>query len=67
MKRGWLFLPAHWFAWTLLLICCGLSLFVFVSVDSRSHSASDTLKNWMAWNVVLLASYQLIGFLTRVR
>jgi len=40
---GWLYRPASWQGWVLIL--CGLYFMgnVFAVVDGRSHSASDTL------------------------
>ncbi|EQB63183.1 MAG: hypothetical protein RBG1_1C00001G0762 [candidate division Zixibacteria bacterium RBG-1] len=42
-KYGWVYYPISWQGWALTiltLLFCGQ---VFVAVDSRSHSVSDTL------------------------
>jgi len=42
-KRKFLYKPAHWVSWllstTLVLYC----VWIFITIDVRSHSASDTL------------------------
>jgi len=40
---GWIYLPVAWPGWGLTALAFIFCLQVFVAVDRRSHSASDTL------------------------
>jgi hypothetical protein len=42
-KFGWVYRPASLAGWVVLFVTLGLCVWVFVVVDRRSHSASDTL------------------------
>ena len=39
---GWIYWPAAWQGWILLLMTCVFCVQVFIAVDRHSHSASDT-------------------------
>jgi len=60
-RIGIFFIPKSIIGWIILL--CGLTyaVYIFMDIDSRSHSASDTLMNF-AFNLVIIgAVYSLIG------
>lgn len=40
---GWIYLPVSWQGFVLLAMAMAFCIQVFVAVDRRSHSASDTL------------------------
>jgi hypothetical protein len=42
-KLGWFYRPASWQGGVLTLLALGFCVQVFLAVDRRSHSASDTL------------------------
>jgi hypothetical protein len=42
-KFGWVYRPVTLAGWVVLVVALGLCVWVFVVVDRRSHSASDTL------------------------
>jgi hypothetical protein len=63
-RIGVLFIPTTLMGWTILLAAIVYSVYTFLDIDSRSHSASDTLMNF-ALNLVLIGVvYMLIAFLT---
>ena len=40
---GWIYRPVSWQGWSALLLTIGFCSQVFLAIDRRSHSASDTL------------------------
>lgn len=70
MKRQWFtrknifYIPARIPGWIIFSLALGCSVWVFIDIDSRSHSVSDTLINFV-FNALLIAlAYSLIGFFT---
>lgn len=58
------FIPTSIIGWSLLLSGLAYAVYVFIDIDSRSHSVSDTLINFV-FNLLLIgAIYSLIAFLT---
>lgn len=63
-KTGILFIPASFFGWLILLAGIAYSVYVFIDIDNRSHSISDTLMNF-AFNLIIIgAVYFVIAFFT---
>jgi hypothetical protein len=48
-KWGWVFLPVHAVGFAATLFAIALSIWFFVALDRKSHSASDTLINWFVY------------------
>jgi membrane protein DedA with SNARE-associated domain len=63
-RRGLLFTPASVIGWLILAGVIGYSVYVFVDIDSRSHSVSDTLMNFFFNVLIIYVVYSLIGFFT---
>ncbi|HEY4787783.1 MAG TPA: hypothetical protein VIH57_17125 [Bacteroidales bacterium] len=63
-RAGIFFLPSAFIGWIILLAGLVYAVYVFRSIDSTSHSASDTLINFVFRLLVIGAVYSLIGFLT---
>ncbi len=42
-KAGWIYLPANWPGWLVFAVFAVFCIHIFIFVDSRSHSVSDTL------------------------
>jgi len=61
---GILYVPASLTGWIIMLACIVLAVHVFLHIDSRSHSVSDTLINFVFWLIIIVAVYSFIGFLT---
>jgi membrane protein DedA with SNARE-associated domain len=66
-RIGIFFLPISVIGWLLLAGVCVYSVYVFIDIDSRSHSASDTLRNFVFNLLIIWAVYSLIGFVASRR
>jgi hypothetical protein len=70
MKFPWfkniciLYIPVSLIGWIIMLVGIFLAIRVFLHIDSRSHSASDTLINFIFWLAIIVAVYSFVGFLT---
>jgi len=63
-REGIFFIPANIIGWIILLAGLACAVYEFIDVDSRSHSASDTLMNFVFRLFIIIAVYSLIGYLT---
>ena len=64
IRKGIFFFPHSIIGWSIFAAAIGCAIYLFIDIDRRSHSASDTLMNW-AFNCLILAvAYSLIGFFT---
>lgn len=59
---GW-GLPARWQGWVVVVLYFVFILYLFVRIDTSSHSVSDTLLNFIPW--VIVASVVLF-FIARI-
>ncbi len=66
-RIGILFIPTAIIGWIILLGGLVYAVYVFIDIDSRSHSASDTLINFVFNLLIIGAVYSFIGFLTSRR
>ncbi|MHB8905758.1 MAG: hypothetical protein ACYC4T_03975 [Melioribacteraceae bacterium] len=63
-RYGIIFLPQSFIGWLIFLLSLVYSVYLFIEIDSCSHSVSDTLINWV-FNCLLIALvYTLIAFFT---
>jgi hypothetical protein len=63
-RKGLFYQPVSLAGWTTLAIAVASSIYMFFKIDSSSHSASDTLRNWVFVSLLIAAAYSLIGYLT---
>jgi membrane protein DedA with SNARE-associated domain len=63
-RNGIIFLPISIIGWIILLIGFIYSIYTFIDIDSRSHSVSDTLINFVFRLLIVIAVYSLIAYLT---
>ncbi len=63
-RIGIFFIPISVVGWLLLLASLAYAIYAFVDIDSRSHSVSDTLINFVFNLLIIGAVYTLIAFLT---
>ncbi len=63
-RSGILFLPKSIIGWIILLGCIYFAVYLFIHIDSRSHSASDTLRPFFIYLFLILLFYSLIAFVT---
>jgi hypothetical protein len=64
---GLFYVPKNAVAWLILLISIVYAVYSFIDIDSRSHSVSDTLMNFVFRLVIIGAIYTLVAFLTSFR
>lgn len=63
-RIGMIYRPASFIGWIILVCALILSVYSFIDIDSRSHSVSDTLINFMFNLLIITAVYSLIAFFT---
>jgi hypothetical protein len=63
-RLGIFYWPISVIGWLLLLASIVYAVYTFIDIDSRSHSVSDTLINFVFNVLIIGAVYSLIGFLT---
>lgn len=61
---GIFFLPRSFAGWIIFLAAIVYAVYLFIDIDSRSHSASDTLINFVFNLIGITVIYSLIGFFT---
>jgi hypothetical protein len=63
-RKGLIYLPVTAIGWTILAFAAGYAVYTFIDIDSRSHSVSDTLINFV-FNLLLIGLiYTVIGYFT---
>ncbi len=63
-RKGLFFVPQHVIGWGIFAIALVYAIYLFIDIDSRSHSVSDTLINF-AFNLLIIgAVYSLIAYFT---
>jgi hypothetical protein len=63
-RNGIIFSPSSIIGWIIFLIGIVYSIYSFIQIDSRSHSVSDTLINFVFKLLIIIAIYSLIAYLT---
>jgi len=63
-RIGIFFVPKSIIGWIMLLGGLIYAVYIFIDIDSRSHSASDTLIKFVFNLIIIGAVYSLIGYLT---
>ena len=62
-RIGIFFIPKSIPGWIMFLCGLAFAIYVFRDIDSRSHSASDTLINFAFYLLIIGAIYSLIAYL----
>jgi hypothetical protein len=63
-REGIFFLPTSIAGWLILVAGIAFSVYSFIDIDSRSHSVSDTLINFVLLLLIIVAVYSLIAYFT---
>lgn len=63
-RLGIFYWPISIMGWLLLLASLVYAVYTFIDIDSRSHSVSDTLINFVFNLLIIAAVYSIIGFVT---
>ncbi len=64
IRKGIFFLPASVIGWILFTFTAVYAVYVFIDIDSRSHSVSDTMINFVFNLLIIGVVYSIVGFLT---
>ena len=62
--RGFLFIPATLPGWIIVAGAMGYAIYAFIAIDSRSHSVSDTMINFVFRLLLLMLAVTFIAWLT---
>ena len=63
-KKGFLFVPLNIAGWVILIASATYSIYLFFDIDSRSHSVSDTLINFIYNGMLIALGYTCIGLIS---
>lgn len=63
-RIGIFFIPKSIIGWLILIGGLAYAVYVFIDIDSRSHSVSDTLINFVFNLLIICVVYSLIAYLT---
>jgi hypothetical protein len=63
-RTGIFFIPITFPGWIILISALAYTVYTFIDIDSRSHSVSDTLMNFVFNLVLITVAYSVIAFLT---
>jgi hypothetical protein len=66
-RKGIFFQPASAIGWLILILAVVYATYLFIDIDSHSHSVSDTLINFVFNLLIIGIIYSAIGFLTSKR
>jgi len=66
-RIGIFFIPTSFIGWVIILAGIIYAVYVFIDIDSRSHSASDTLRPFFFYLLIIGLVYTFIAFLTSSR
>ena len=64
VRKGILFFPVSIIGWLISLVSIAFCVYLFIHIDSHSHSASDTLINFVFNALLVAVVYSLIAFFT---
>jgi hypothetical protein len=65
-KFGWIYRPTSLMGWTITLITLSLCVWVFLAVDRRSHSVSDTLMDIFPYVALFLIIWGWVASKTSI-
>ena len=63
-RNGLIFIPRTVIGWIIFFAGIAYAVYSFIDIDSRSHSVSDTLINFVLSLLIISAVYSLIAYLT---
>lgn len=66
-RKGIFFFPSSLPGWIILLASIAFLVWTFIDIDSRSHSVSDTLINFVFNGLIVAVVYSLLAFFTSAK
>lgn len=67
VRKGVFYRPVSLAGWVFLMAAILYLLWAFADIDGRSHSASDTLVNWLVQVLIVGLIYTFLGYFTEKR
>lgn len=67
IRKGVIYRPVSAIGWLILVIAAVYAVYTFVDIDSRSHSVSDTLINFIFNLLIIGLVYTLVAYFTEAR
>jgi len=67
IRKGIFYQPASVVGWIILVFAAAYAVYTFIDIDSRSHSVSDTMINFVFNLLIIGLVYSVIGYCTEVR
>jgi hypothetical protein len=64
IRKGIFFFPDSLIGWLIVIAAFGYCVYLFIDIDSRSHSVSDTLMNFVFNALLVSVAYSIIAFFT---
>ncbi len=64
VRKGILFFPVSLIGWLIVIAASAYCVYLFIDIDSRSHSVSDTLINFVFNCLLVAVVYSIIAFFT---
>jgi hypothetical protein len=66
-RKGIIYWPASIVGWVILVIAAAYAVYAFIDIDSRSHSVSDTMINFVFSLLMIGLVYTVIGYFTETK
>ncbi|MEO6977318.1 MAG: hypothetical protein ABI113_03035 [Mucilaginibacter sp.] len=66
-RKGIIYWPASIAGWVILVLAAAFAIYTFIDIDSRSHSVSDTLTNFVFNLLMIGLAYTIIAYFTEAR
>ena len=61
-RIGIFFIPITLIGWIFLASAIAYAVYLFIDIDSRSHSVSDTMMNFVFNLLIIYVVYSLVAF-----
>ncbi|MEP6613370.1 MAG: hypothetical protein ABJA76_15830 [Mucilaginibacter sp.] len=66
-RKGIIYWPASIAGWVILVLAVAFAIYTFIDIDSRSHSVSDTLTNFVFNLLMIGLAYTIVAYFTEAR
>ncbi|MES2377097.1 MAG: hypothetical protein V4553_10985 [Bacteroidota bacterium] len=66
-RKGLIYWPASIIGWVILVLAAAYAVYTFIDIDSRSHSGSDTMINFVFNLLIIGLVYTTVAYFTEAR